>query len=112
MISLLSKLSRLLEPPVITRGRVWFAYAVAIGTDAVQLLLGPLGWFWVDEVLDVVAMIAISGALGFHVILLPTFALEFLPLSDMLPTWTGAVAFLTTFRRRRAVQGGTAQSTS
>jgi hypothetical protein len=104
MISLLSKVSKLLEPPAITRRRVWFAYAVAIGTDAVQLLLGPLGWFWVDEVLDVVAMIAITRAIGFHVILLPTFALEFLPVSDMLPTWTGAVAFLTAFRQRRAIQ--------
>jgi hypothetical protein len=36
-----------------------------------------------DEVLDVIAMVAISGAIGFHVILLPTFALEFLPMSDM-----------------------------
>lgn len=112
MISLLSKLSGLLEPPVITRRRVWFAYAVAIGTDVVQLLLGPLGWFWVDEALDVVAMVAVSRAIGFHVILLPTFALEFLPMADMLPTWTGAVAFLVSFRQRRAVQGGTARSTS
>lgn len=112
MISLWSKLSALLAPPVSTRRRVWFAYAVAIGTDAVQLLLGPLGWFWADQVLDVVAMVAISRAIGFHAILLPTFALEFLPMSDMLPTWTGAVAFLVSFRQRRAVQGGTARSTS
>jgi hypothetical protein len=108
MISLLSKLTTtltgLMAPPAITRRRVWFAYAVAIGTDAVQLLLGPLGWFWVDEALDVVAMVAISRAIGFHVILLPTFALEFLPVTDMLPTWTGAVAFLTAFRQRRALQ--------
>jgi hypothetical protein len=40
MISLLSKLSRLLEPPVITRQRVWFAYAVAIGTDTVRCCWG------------------------------------------------------------------------
>ena len=105
MISLLSKVSKLLEPPDITRRRVWFAYAVAIGTDAVQLLLGPLGWFWVDEVLDVVAMIAITRAIGFHVVLLPTFAIEFLPLSDMLPTWTGAVALILSLRRRTASPG-------
>ena len=107
MISLLSKLSGLLEPPVMTRRRVWFAYAVALLTDAVQLLLGPLGWIWVDEALDIVAMIAVSRAIGFHVILLPTFALEFLPMADMLPTWTGAVAFLVSFRQRRAVRDGT-----
>ena len=94
---------RLLEPPVLTRQRIWIAYTVAISTDLLQLLLGPIGWFWADEVLDVVAMIVISRAIGFHLVLLPTFALEFLPFSDMLPTWTGAVAFLVTFRRRRSI---------
>src|SRR3954469_17998596 len=123
MISLLSKLTTtltgLMAPPAITRRRVWFAYAVAIGTDAIQLLLGPLGWFWADEALDVVAMLAISRAIGFHVILLPTFALEFLPLTDMLPTWTGAVALVVALRRKRmliteppVVQAGSGRSRS
>ena len=94
---------RLLEPPVLTRRRIWLAYTVAISTDLLQLLLGPLGWFWADEVLDVIAMLVISRAIGFHIVLLPTFALEFLPMSDMLPTWTGAVAFLVTFRRQRSI---------
>jgi len=94
---------RLLHAPALTRQRIWIAYTVAISTDLLQLLLGPFGWFWIDEVLDVFAMIAISWLLGFHVVLLPTFALEFLPFSDLLPTWTGAVAFLVTFRRRRSI---------
>jgi hypothetical protein len=53
--------------------------------------------------LDVVAMLAISRAIGFHVVLLPTFALEFLPLTDMLPTWTGAVAIVVSLRRKQIV---------
>jgi hypothetical protein len=93
---------RLLEAPVLTRRRVWFAYAVAIATDLLQLALGPIGWLFVDEGLDVVAMVLVSRAIGFHVALLPTFALEFLPLTDMLPTWTGAVALVVALRRRNA----------
>ena len=115
----MTRLLKLLEPPVLTRQRVWFAYAIAMGTDLIQLLLGPFGWFAADEVLDVVAMLAVSRAIGFHVVLLPTFALEFLPLTDMLPTWTGAVALVVALRRRRmliteppVVQAGSGRSRS
>ncbi len=95
---------RLLEPPPVTPSRVRWAYAVAIATDVIQFVLGPFGWMAADEVLDVAAMIAISRLIGFHVVLLPTFAIELLPLTDMLPTWTGAVALVVALRRRR--QGG------
>ena len=95
---------RLLDAPALTRQRIWIAYTVAISTDLLQLALGPFGWVAVDEVLDVVAMAVISWAIGFHVVLLPTFAIELLPISDFLPTWTGAVAFLVAFRRRRTIQ--------
>jgi len=99
----MSRLLSLLDPPFVTRPRVWFAYAVAIATDLLQLVLGPFGWFFADELLDVVAMLAISRAIGFHVVLLPTFALEFLPVTDMLPTWTGAVAIVVSLRKNRIV---------
>jgi hypothetical protein len=46
-------------------------------------------------------MVLISRALGFHLMFLPTFALEFLPLTDMLPTWTGCVALVVALRRRQ-----------
>ena len=97
---------RLLAAPALTRQRIWIAYTVAISTDLLQLALGPLGWTGIDEALDVVAMAAISWAIGFHVVLLPTFAVELLPVSEFLPTWTAAVAFLVGFRRRRAVTAG------
>jgi hypothetical protein len=99
----MSRLMQWFAPPILTRRRIWFAYAVAVTTDLLQLLLGPFGWAFVDEVLDVAAMIAISAAIGFHVVLLPTFALEFLPVTDMLPTWSGAVAIVVALRRRRQV---------
>jgi hypothetical protein len=56
-----------------------------------------------DEILDVFAMAAISRTIGFHALLLPTFVIEFLPVADMLPTWTGSVALVLTLRRRKHV---------
>lgn len=88
--------------PVLTRRRVALAYTVAIGTDVLQLVLGPFGWAGVDELLDIAAAIATSRLIGFHPLLLPTFVLKFLPVADMLPTWTGCVALVTMLRRREA----------
>ena len=39
--------------------------------------------------------------IGFHPLLLPTFALEFLPVVDMLPTWTACVALVVSLRRKQ-----------
>src|SRR6476620_6027223 len=86
--------------PALTRGRIWFAFAVALLTDAMQLGLGPIGWAFIDEGLDVIAMLLISGALGFHMLLLPTFIIEFIPGPDMLPTWTGCTAAVVMLRKR------------
>ena len=91
--------------PVLTRNRVRLAYAIAVTTDTLQLLLGPMGWAFADEVLDMMAMVLTWRVLGFHPLLLPTFALEFLPVTDLLPTWTGCVALVVALRKR---QGPTA----
>ncbi len=89
------------QPPVLTRHRVRLAYLIAVATDVLQLLLGPLGWTFADEILDVAAMILTWRVLGFHPLLLPTFALEFLPIADWLPTWTGCVALVVALRKRQ-----------
>ena len=73
---------------------------VAILSDAVQLGLGPLGWTFFDEVIDVIAMILTSWLLGFHMLLVPTFLFELIPVIDMLPTWTGCVALLVSLRKK------------
>ena len=91
------------EVAILTRTRIRSAYAVALLTDALQIALGPLGWTFADEILDVIAMIAISWLIGFHALLLPTFIIEFLPMADMLPTWTGSVALVLTLRRRKQI---------
>jgi hypothetical protein len=71
-----------------------------VATDALQFGLGPFGWVFVDEGLDVVAMILVSWAIGFHMLLLPTFVIEFIPGPDMLPTWTGCTAAVIMLRKR------------
>jgi hypothetical protein len=87
----------------ISRADVRVAYTVAVAIDAAQVLLGPFGWAGFDEVLDAIAMIAISRLIGFHPLLLPTFVLEFVPLTDMLPTWTGCTALVVRARKRHGL---------
>jgi hypothetical protein len=87
-----------------TQNRVRLAYAVAISTDILQFALGPLGWAFADEILDVIAAFVMWRLLGFHPLLLPTFVIEFLPMSDLLPTWTGCVATVTALRRRHRTE--------
>ena len=91
------------EPPVLTPGRVRLAYAVAIMTDALQFLLGPIGWAGADEILDVAATALMWRVLGFHPLLLPTFLVELLPVTDVLPTWTACVALVIALRRRQQI---------
>src|SRR5258707_5469856 len=89
---------------MLTRTRVLTAYAVAATVDVVQILGGPFGWVFVDQALDVVTAILMWGLLGFHPLLLPTFVVEFLPVADLLPTWTGCVAVVVALRKRQTME--------
>ena len=91
------------KPPRVTPADVRLAYAVAVTVDAAQFLLGPIGWAGLDEILDAVAMVVVTRLIGFHPLLLPTFVLEFIPFTDMLPTWTGCVALVVRVRRRQGL---------
>ena len=86
--------------PFLTPRRVWPAFAVALAADGIQVLVGPVGWVFLDEIIDLAAMIALSLLLGFHPLFLPTFLVESIPVVDMLPTWTGSVAAVVAMRRR------------
>src|ERR1043166_6059163 len=90
-----------IQPPVLSRRRIWTALAVALAADGLQVLLGPLGWAFADEVIDVVAMVLITLLIGFHPLFLPTFVIEFIPVADMLPTWTGCVMVVAALRRKQ-----------
>ena len=93
-MNLPGKLHSLCRTPVITRLRILLALAVAVAADGLQLLLGPLGWPFADQIIDAVAMILMVWLLGFHILLLPT------PVVDELPTWTACVAAVSALRRR------------
>ena len=89
------------QPPVLTPTRVRLAYAIAVATDGLQFLLGPLGWAFADETLDVAAMVLTWRVIGFHPLLLPTFVLEVLPVADLLPVWTACVAVVVAIRKKQ-----------
>jgi hypothetical protein len=86
---------------MLTRTRILTAYAVAASVDVLQVFGGPLGWVFFDQALDVVAAVLMWRLLGFHPLLLPTFIVEFLPVTDLLPTWTGCVAVVVALRKRQ-----------
>jgi hypothetical protein len=96
-------LTRLTRVPRLSRTRIFFAVAVAVAADVLQFLcglLGPVGWTFADDTIDVVAMVLTMWALGFHVLLLPTFVVKLVPVLDMLPTWTGCVVAVIALRKR------------
>jgi len=91
--------SGLFRVPTLTKSRIRLAYAAAIAADAAQFLIGPLGWIGTVQVIDVATMMLTWRLIGFHVLLLPTFLLELLPVAGMLPTWTGCVAVVIGLRK-------------
>ena len=90
--------------PQLTRRRIILALAVAVFADGLQLLLGPLAWVLVGQAIDCVAMILVSRTIGFHILLLPTFVIELVPVLEDLPTWTACTIAVITFRRREQRQ--------
>ena len=95
-----TQITRLLQAPRITGVRMVLALGVAVVTDGLQFGLGFLGWFFIDQGLDAVAMVLTTWILGFHVLLLPTFVVKLVPVVDELPTWTACVAAVIALRKR------------
>jgi hypothetical protein len=100
LMHLPEQLNSLFRVPTLTRARMILALAVAVAADGLQLLLGPLGWAFVDQVIDAVAMILVSWIIGFHILLLPTFVVELVPVLEDLPTWTACTAAVIALRKR------------
>jgi hypothetical protein len=82
------------------------ALMVALGADGLQFCLGPFGWAFGDQMIDVVAMFLTMWLLGFHILLLPTFVVELIPVLEDLPTWTACVAAVIFLRRREQRSNG------
>jgi hypothetical protein len=86
--------------PQLTRTRIILAVAIAVIADGLQILLLPFAWSFAESAVDVAAMLLTVWLIGFHLLLLPTFAVEFIPVVDMLPTWTGCVIAVIILRKR------------
>ena len=97
-MSWLAKLNCRFTAPKLTRRRIALAVVVALVADGLQLPLQAMPV--APEIIDVVAMALTIWLLGFHLLLLPTFAVEFIPGVDMLPTWTGCVLAVMALRQR------------
>jgi hypothetical protein len=110
LLRLLDAITHWFPAPRLTRRRLALAVAAAALTDALQVALGPLGWVGTVQVLDAIACGVTCLLLGFHLLLLPTFALELFPVVDMLPTWTGCVLAVIALRRRQDKEQGSAAS--
>ena len=99
----------------LTRGKVGLAFALAILVDIIQIpaniaffaaTLATLGLdipggVALDLTVDTVTACVMSGLLGFHWALLPTFVIELIPGIEMAPTWTGCVAYVCHVRKKQ-----------
>ena len=96
-MNVFDKLTGRLNAPKLTRGRIVLALLFAVATDALQVTL-PVPP--APEIIDVIAMLVMVWLLGFHVLLLPTFVVELIPVVGMLPTWTACVGAVIALRKR------------
>ena len=96
----LEKFNPIVRIRPLTRTTIFLALAVAVCADGLQLCLGFFGWAFGDQIIDVVTMVLVMWLLGFHVLLLPTFVAELIPLVDDLPTWTACVIAVIALRKR------------
>lgn len=76
------------------------ALMTAVAADGLQLSLNAFGFVGADQVIDAIAFVLTAWALGFHLLLLPTFVIELIPVADMLPTWTACVIAVIALRKR------------
>lgn len=98
-----------MDKPPLTRTRIILAFAISVIADIIQIpitageatgifsLPGELADFLVDSAV----MVSTSLLLGFHWVLLPTLFVEIIPGVDLLPTWTGSVAYVIWLRKKQ-----------
>src|SRR5262249_33689926 len=101
-----------MDKPLLTRKRILLAFALAAIADIIQFPITAseaTGVFaipgeLVDLFVDCLLMAATTMLLGFHWILLPTLFVEIIPGLDLLPTWTGCVAFVVLLRKKQQTE--------
>jgi hypothetical protein len=101
-----------MDKPELTQGRIIGAFAIAIIADLIQFPITAVeatGLFTIpgelaDFVVDCFVMGATTVLLGFHWMLLPSLLVEIVPGLDLIPTWTGCVAFVVWQRKKQQAQ--------
>jgi hypothetical protein len=88
------------QVPLLTQRRIWIAYAVAGAADGLQMWLSPLAISGLDDVLDIAVMVILTRVLGFHLLLLPTFVVEMIPVAGLMPTWVACTVAVVALRKR------------
>jgi hypothetical protein len=94
--------------PELTPKRIAAAWTIAIAADLIQLPISlsvatgilAVPAETVDVAVDVGVMVLLSALLGFHYAFLPTFVLEVIPGTGLLPTWSGSVAYVIWQRKK------------
>lgn len=94
------KFNRLWEVRPVSRFQILLAVSIAVAADALQWLLGPIGWALIDQAIDLVTMVLVCWCLGFHLLFLPAFIVELIPVVEDLPTWTACVLAVLALRKR------------
>ncbi len=78
--------------------RLKAAWVVAVGMDALQVFLLPAtiegGFSPVADGLDFVTMAVLWGLVGWHWAFLPSVIVKVIPVMDLAPTWTIAMAIV------------------
>jgi hypothetical protein len=101
-----------MDKPELTQSRIIGAFVIAIIADLIQFPITAVeatGLFTIpgelaDFVVDCFVMGATTVLLGFHWMLLPSLLVEVVPGLDLIPTWTGCVAFVVWQRKKQQAQ--------
>lgn len=90
---------KLFQADPLARLRIAIAVVAALSADVLQVSLQavPLA----PQAIDVVVSVVVMMAIGFHILLLPSFVLELIPLVDDLPFWTVCVLSVIALRRHQ-----------
>lgn len=101
-----------MKTPKLTKQKIALAFAVAVIADAIQFPITAATATGVlavpaegaDFALDCVVMLITSALLGFHWLFLPSLVFKMIPGFDLLPTWTGCVAYVVWSRRKNQAE--------
>jgi hypothetical protein len=91
--------------------RIWIARAVAAAADVIQIALFPIfspGLISpIDDIVDLLVCVILFFLIGWHMALIPSFLVKVLPVADLAPTWTIAVAIATWGKKAPHLQAPT-----